>query len=85
MGPGRICSITTRDTQAANWLATIYKSLKIIAGSVYVVFLDNTLLAEQAEQLTSSIPLSPEAFEWYQVSKKVNKVGKNGEHLISPI
>jgi putative SOS response-associated peptidase YedK len=46
--------------------------------------MDNDLPAEQAEQLVCSVALPQDSFEWYQVSKEVNKVGNNGEALIRP-
>jgi putative SOS response-associated peptidase YedK len=47
--------------------------------------MDNDLPAEQAEQLARSMTLPPASFEWYEVSKEVNKVGNNSERLIQPL
>jgi putative SOS response-associated peptidase YedK len=49
------------------------------------LWMDNSLSAEQAEDLARNHSLPPEAFEWYRVSKDVNKVGRNDGHLIQPI
>jgi putative SOS response-associated peptidase YedK len=49
------------------------------------LWMDNSLPAEQAEYLARSVALPPEAFEWYEVSRDVNKVGNNDEHLIQPV
>jgi putative SOS response-associated peptidase YedK len=49
------------------------------------LWLDPALSPQQAEQLARSMVVPAEAFEWYQVSKEVNKVGKSDPHLIEPI
>lgn len=49
------------------------------------LWMDIALPPEQAEQLARSMTLTPEAFEWYQVSKDVNKVENNNESLIQPL
>jgi putative SOS response-associated peptidase YedK len=49
------------------------------------LWLDPALPAEQAEYLARSVALPADAFEWYEVSKDVNKVGKSSPHLIEPI
>jgi putative SOS response-associated peptidase YedK len=41
--------------------------------------------AEQAEQIARQTALPPEAFEWYQVGKEVNKAGHNGPEPIEPL
>jgi putative SOS response-associated peptidase YedK len=49
------------------------------------LWMDNSLPPEQAEHLARTQALSPDAFEWYQVSKDVNRVGNDSAHLIEPI
>jgi putative SOS response-associated peptidase YedK len=41
--------------------------------------------AVQAEQLARSMSLPAGVFEWYQVSKDVNKANNNEAHLIAPL
>lgn len=57
----------------------------VFAPEDAALWIDNDLTAEQAEQLARSISLPPDAFEWYQVSKEVNKAGNNNERLIEPL
>lgn len=49
------------------------------------LWMDHSLSPEQAEHLARSMALPAEAFEWYPVSKDVNKAGNHGEYLIHPI
>jgi putative SOS response-associated peptidase YedK len=48
------------------------------------LWMDNSLPADQAENLARCVSLPPDAFEWYPVSKEVNKVGNNEPRLIEP-
>jgi putative SOS response-associated peptidase YedK len=57
----------------------------VFAQEDAALWMDNDLPAEQAEQLARSVSLGPDAFEWYPVSKDVNKVGNNGAYLIEPV
>jgi putative SOS response-associated peptidase YedK len=57
----------------------------VLAAEDAALWMDNGLLPEQAEHLARSMALPPDAFEWYRVSKDVNKVGNNDERLIQPI
>jgi putative SOS response-associated peptidase YedK len=57
----------------------------VFAPEDAALWMDNDLPAEQAEQLARSVALSSDSFEWYQVSKEVNKVGNNNETLIRPV
>lgn len=50
-----------------------------------LLWLDTALPVVQAEHLARSMTLPAEAFEWYAVSKDVNRVGNNGPHLIAPL
>ena len=56
----------------------------VLAAADAALWMDNGLPSEQAEQLARSLALPPDAFEWYEVSKDVNKVGTNDAHLIAP-
>lgn len=47
------------------------------------LWMDNGLPPEQAEQLARSMCLPADAFEWYPVSRDVNRVGTNDAHLIA--
>jgi putative SOS response-associated peptidase YedK len=49
------------------------------------LWMDNSLPAEQAEQLARAVSLPTEAFDWHRVSKDVNRVGNNAPHLIDAI
>jgi putative SOS response-associated peptidase YedK len=49
------------------------------------LWMDNSLPFDQAEQLARSVALPSSAFEWYEVSRAVNKVSNNGPHLIDPL
>jgi putative SOS response-associated peptidase YedK len=49
------------------------------------LWMDHSFSAEQAEQIARGRSLPTEAFEWYQVSTDVNKVGNNDAHLIEPV
>lgn len=40
---------------------------------------------EQAEQIARTTALREDFFEWYEVSREVNKAGNNGRHLIEPL
>jgi putative SOS response-associated peptidase YedK len=40
---------------------------------------------EQAEQIARETALPPDAFEWYQVTKDVNKAGNNSPQFIEPV
>jgi putative SOS response-associated peptidase YedK len=57
----------------------------VLAPEDAQLWMDNSLSAEQAEHLARNASLPAEAFEWYQVSKDVNRPGNNDEHLIQPI
>jgi putative SOS response-associated peptidase YedK len=57
----------------------------VLAPEDAQIWMDNDFSPEQAEQLARTASLSPESFEWYEVSTEVNRVGRNGEHLIGPI
>jgi putative SOS response-associated peptidase YedK len=57
----------------------------VFAPEDAALWMDNDLPAEQAEQLARSMTLPPASFEWYEVSKEVNKVGNNSERLIQPL
>jgi putative SOS response-associated peptidase YedK len=57
----------------------------VFAPEDATLWMDNDLPAQQAERLARSVSLPPEAFEWYRVSKDVNKVGTNNASLIEPI
>nr|WP_026075719.1 SOS response-associated peptidase family protein [Noviherbaspirillum massiliense] len=48
------------------------------------LWMDNELPPEQAEYLARSTALPPDAFEWYKVTRDVNRVGNDGVHLIEP-
>lgn len=48
------------------------------------IWMDNSLPAEEAEQLARSCSLPPEAFDWYQVGRGVNNAKNNDPHLIVP-
>jgi putative SOS response-associated peptidase YedK len=56
----------------------------VFAAGDAALWMDNGFPPEQAEQLARSLSLPPDAFEWYEVSKDVNKVGANDAHLIEP-
>jgi putative SOS response-associated peptidase YedK len=57
----------------------------VLAPEDAELWMDNSLSAEQAEDLARNHSLPPEAFEWYSVSKDVNKVGHNDAHFIEPL
>jgi putative SOS response-associated peptidase YedK len=57
----------------------------VFAAEDAALWMDNDLPADQAEQLARSVALPPDSFEWYEVSKEVNKVGNNIETLIQPV
>lgn len=57
----------------------------VLAAEDAALWIDNSLPPEQAEYLARSMSLPPDAFEWYEVSKDVNKVGNNDPRLIEPI
>jgi putative SOS response-associated peptidase YedK len=61
------------------------RRLVVFSPDDAALWMDNTLAAEQAEQLARNMSLPTEAFEWYQVSTDVNQVGNNDEHLIQPM
>jgi putative SOS response-associated peptidase YedK len=50
-----------------------------------LLWMDISLPPEQADDLARSMALPSEKFEWYPVSKDVNKAGNNGENLIQPV
>lgn len=49
------------------------------------LWMDNSLPAEQAEQLARAVSLPTDAFAWHMVSKDVNRAGNNAPHLIEAI
>lgn len=49
------------------------------------LWMDTSLPPEQAEHLARSMSLPPDAFEWYPVSKEVNKAGNSSKGLIERI
>jgi putative SOS response-associated peptidase YedK len=49
------------------------------------LWMDNSLPPDQAEHFARSLSLPAEAFDRYQVSKDVNKIGYNDRHLIEPL
>jgi putative SOS response-associated peptidase YedK len=49
------------------------------------LWMDPDLSAEQAEQLARSMAVPAEEFDWYPVSRDVNRVGNSDPHLIEPV
>jgi putative SOS response-associated peptidase YedK len=49
------------------------------------LWMDLAWSAEQAEQIARESALPPESFEWYPVSKEVNRSGNGGPQMIVPI
>lgn len=49
------------------------------------LWMDPDLPAEQAEQLARSMAVPADEFEWYPVSREVNRVGNSDPHLIEPV
>jgi putative SOS response-associated peptidase YedK len=50
-----------------------------------LLWMDNSLPAEQAEQLARMVSLPADAFAWHKVSKDVNRAGTNAPRLIDAI
>ncbi|MDB5763039.1 MAG: hypothetical protein JWQ21_2034 [Herminiimonas sp.] len=57
----------------------------VLAPEDAQLWLDPDLPQEQAEHLARAMALPAEAFDWYQVSKEVNRTGNNDRHLIEPV
>jgi len=57
----------------------------VLAPDDAMLWMDNSLPSEQAEQIARQMALGPEAFEWYKVSTDVNKAGRSDPHMIEPI
>ncbi len=49
------------------------------------LWMDLDISWEQAEQIARTTALREDFFEWYKVSKDVNKAGNNDRHLIDPL
>jgi putative SOS response-associated peptidase YedK len=49
------------------------------------IWMDLDYSAEQVEQLARSAAVPPEAFEWYPVTRDVNKAGKNSAQFVVPV
>lgn len=57
----------------------------VLAPEDAVLWMDNALAPEQAEQLARSMTLPAAAFEWYEVDTSVNRVGNDDPRLIMPL
>jgi putative SOS response-associated peptidase YedK len=57
----------------------------VLAPEDALLWMDNSLSAEQAEQIARQMALGPDAFEWFMVSTDVNKAGRSDPHMIEPI
>jgi putative SOS response-associated peptidase YedK len=57
----------------------------VFAPQDAALWMDNSLPPEQAEQLARAMTRPAGDFEWYPVSREVNKAGHNGAHLIEPV
>lgn len=49
------------------------------------LWMDHDISYEQAEQIVRTATLREDYFEWYPVSKEVNRAGNNTPHLIEPL
>ena len=49
------------------------------------LWLDNSLPAQQAEQLARAMTLPADAFDCYRVSSEVNRASNDDPHLIAPV
>lgn len=56
----------------------------VLSGEDALLWMDNSLPAEQAEQLARAMNLPANAFDWYEVEPAVNRVGNDGPELIAP-
>lgn len=57
----------------------------VFEGKDARLWMDNTLPAQQAEALARTRSVPPESFEWFKVSRDVNKTTINEPHLIDPL
>jgi putative SOS response-associated peptidase YedK len=57
----------------------------VLAAEDARIWLDLNFSADQAEHLARAVAIPPEDFEWYQVSKDVNKSGTNSPQFIIPV
>lgn len=57
----------------------------VLAPEDALLWMDNSLSAEQAEQIARHMALGPDAFEWFKVSTDVNKAVRSDPHMIEPI
>ena len=55
----------------------------VFAAEDAALWMDNELPPDQAEHLARSMSLPTDAFDWYPVSKDVNRVASNDAHLIA--
>jgi putative SOS response-associated peptidase YedK len=57
----------------------------VLSAADAMLWMDNTLPAQQAEQLARTMSLPPESFVWHTVSKEVNKAGNDHPGLVEPV
>lgn len=57
----------------------------VLTGEDALLWMDNSLPAEQAEHLARAMSLPGDAFEWYKVDTAVNRVGNDAPQLIAPV
>ena len=57
----------------------------VLAPEDALLWMDNSLPAEQTEQIARQMSLGPDAFEWFKVSTDVNKAGRSDPHMIDPV
>jgi putative SOS response-associated peptidase YedK len=73
-------------TAADSGMVDVHDRRPVVFGTEDAqLWLDPGLSVEQADYLARSMALPADAFEWYPVSKEVNKVGNNEPHLIQPV
>lgn len=57
----------------------------VLAAEDAMLWMDNSLPAEQTEHLARAMSLPPDAFRWHAVGKEVNKVGHSHPRMVEPV
>lgn len=86
-GPeGKACGFAIVTEAAAQGMVDVHDRRPVVFRAQDAqLWMDPELPCEQAEALARNLSRPAEEFEWYPVSKRVNRAGNEGPDLIQPI
>ncbi|KAF3999827.1 SOS response-associated peptidase [Glaciimonas immobilis] len=57
----------------------------VLAAEDALLWMDNSLSSEQAEQIARQMALGPDCFEWFMVSTEVNRAGRSEPFMVEAL